>query len=294
MKQWAINTLVVAALTAALVYLFYDPVSDRAVGDGVVVRGQPAADTPGDDLVGGPTVALPPPAPASGAAGTALDAPRPATGLDPMLVMGRGEFSESQIQAYNERHVLPFNPEVGQDCRERPDVQFPGEYYTTCETLRERPPHPYERLPDGELRDLAVHDAVASLLLGERSTVEQERVYWHLRAAALAEKTGPLMRLAERRYGAPYRMASVAGSVAPVPDTDAMVTRLALETVAARLGDPRANPQRRRQELIDATAGQAQPALERVDALVTEFLEHMAEVQRQVTGSIQVREVIDV
>ena len=160
--------------------------------------------------------------------------PRAKTGLDPMLVMGRGEFTDRQIEAYNERHVLPFNPEVGQRCQELPDPQFPGQYYRSCQTLRERAPHAYEALPDAELRDLAVHDATASMVLAERASAEQERVYWHLRAAALAEKTGPLMRLAERRYGAPYRLETVAGSMQTVPDTHAMVTRLRAPTTLNR------------------------------------------------------------
>ena len=212
---------------------------------------------------------------------------------DPMLVMALGNFTDAEIDAYNELHVLPFNPAIGNDCQELPDPQFADRFYTACKTLRERPEHPYHELAEEELRFLAVHDAVAALVLGRRTLGEEERLYWYLRAAALAEKSGPLMALAERRYGSGFKLQAVDGQMTRVPQTDAMVTRLALETVADKLGDPRAEPERWRQNLLNAAGDESVGAIARADALVAEFLGHMADAQRRVTGSVQVQEIID-
>ena len=297
MKRIYVNAFGVAVLSVTFVYLWSDPLAEYGSA-----HGQPSPaevkDHPGSQR----RPAVPPaadataPAPRSDRAQRAdLTAIKHRLGVtyDPMLVMGLGDFTDAEIDAYNELHVLPFNPAVGEDCRELPDPQFPGQDFQTCKTLRERPEHPYNDLADEDLRYLAVHEPVASLLLGRRALAEEERLYWHLRAAALAEKSGPLLALAERRYGSAYGLQAVAGQVTPVAQPEAMITRLALETVAGKLGDPRANPQRWREALLRAAGEQSAEALARADGLVMEFLTSMADAQRRVTGSVQIQEIID-
>jgi hypothetical protein len=78
-----------------------------------------------------------------------------------------------------------------------------------------------------------------------------------------------------------------------VPQPDAMVKRLALETVASKLGDPRARPERWRESLLAVSGEQSKGAVQRAEALVVEILDSMADAQRRVTGSVQVQEIID-
>lgn len=300
MKGFVLHALVVVVVAAAFVYLLYEPPAQGGAtasldSTGVAVQAQAnAAQTrrdaePANTPHAGSQLATEP------ALGVDFEAIKRRFGVtyDPMLVMALGDFTDAEIDAYNELHVLPFNPAVGNDCQELPDPQFDDRYYTTCKTVRERPEHPYHELAEEELRFLAVHDAVAALVLGRRTLGEEERLYWYLRAAALAEKSGPLMALAERRYGSGVRLQTVDGQMTRVAQPEAMVTRLALETVAGKLGDPRARPERWRQNLVNAVGDQSASAITRADALVAEFLGHMADAQRRVTGSVQVQEIID-
>ena len=124
-------------------------------------------------------------------------------GVDPMIVFGLEDFSDEQIAAYNELHVIPFNPAVGKLCDQTPDPQFPGMDFEIerCETVRERPSHPYTQLDDEALQALAETDAAAALVLGMRVVGDDEaRNRWYLRASALSGKSGPIMALANRRY----------------------------------------------------------------------------------------------
>ncbi|NIP13856.1 MAG: hypothetical protein GWM88_03550 [Pseudomonadales bacterium] len=214
-------------------------------------------------------------------------------GFDPMLVTGLGEFTDEEIERYNRLHVLPFNPAIGRDCQDRPDPQFPERSYTSCTTVRERPAHPYGELDDEALLSLAEHDAAAALMLGRRVAGEDERLYWHLRAAALSEKSGPLMSLAERRYRAGTDLRLAGGELRRVPRPDRLATGVALDTVAGLMGDPRANPDRWRQRLRALAPGGYPTYLAQADALVIEFLGAMARTQREITGSVQMQEIID-
>ncbi len=210
-----------------------------------------------------------------------------------MLVTGLGRFTEEEIARYDRLHVLPFNPAVGRDCEDRPDPQLPGHSYTRCTTERERPAHPYGELDDEALLSLAEHDAVAALMLGRRVVGEDERLYWHLRAAALSEKSGPLMALAEQRYGVAFDLRLVDGELRRVPRPDRIATRAALDAVAGRMGDPRANPERWRQMIRSLSPDHYPAYLGQTDALVAEFLGAMASTQREITGSVQIQEIID-
>jgi hypothetical protein len=213
--------------------------------------------------------------------------------FDPMLVTGLGRFTEEEIARYNRLHLLPFNPAIGRSCEDRPDPDFPGRSYTRCTTEREHPAHPYGELDEEALLSLAEHDAVAALMLGRRVAGEDERLYWYLRAAALSEKSGPLMALAEQRYATAMDLRVVDGKLRRVPRPDRMAVRVALDTVAGRMGDPRANPERWRVVLRSLAADRAPTYLAQADALVAEFLGAMARTQREITGSVQIQEIID-
>ena len=318
MKRIVLYVSAVVSFSAAFVYLLHDPVNGRVAPALASARGDVAVSSSGGRI---PSAAVrsedahapvdsvdrEPHGPAqdvSGQAATEPDAARKGVDFeaikqrhgvtyDPMLVMGLGDFTDEEIDAYNELHVLPFNPAVGNDCQELPDPQFTDRFHKTCKTVRERAEHPYHDLAESELRYLAMHDAAAALVLGRRSVGEEERLYWYLRAAALSEKSGPLMALAERRYGSAHKLQTVDGRVVPVPQPDAMVKRLALETVASKLGDPRARPERWRESLLRVSGEQSKGAVQRADALVVEILDYMADAQRRVTGSVQVQEIID-
>jgi hypothetical protein len=214
-------------------------------------------------------------------------------GFDPMLVTGLGEFTEEEIARYNRLHLLPFNPVIGRSCEDRPDPDFPGRSYTRCTTERVQPGHPYGELDDEALLSLAEHDAVAALMLGRRVAGEDERLYWYLRAAALSEKSGPLMALAEQRYTTAMDLRVVEGKLRRVPRPDRVAIRLALDTVAGRMGDPRANPDRWREVILSLAEDRAPTYLAQADALVAEFLGAMARTQREITGSVQIQEIID-
>ncbi len=213
-------------------------------------------------------------------------------GVDPMIVFALESFSDEQIAAYNELHVIPFNPAIGKLCERQPDPQFPGMdlEMARCETIRERPPHPYMALSDDELQVLAETDPAAAEIMGMRVVGDDaERNRWYLRAAALSGKSGPILALANRRYSntLTYKR-SVEGLLEPVTDVVAVRYRAVLETIAARMGDPRANPSYWR-SLLTPDVGEGQ-AVER-DA--TEIMQQMARIQREVTGSTQMWELID-
>ena len=216
-------------------------------------------------------------------------------GVDPMIVFGLETFSDEQIAAYNELHVIPFNPAVGKLCDQTPDPQLPGMGFEIerCETLRERPSHPYTQLDDEALQTLAEADAAAALVMGMREVGDDEaRNRWYLRAAALSGKSGPVMALANRRYAsAQWYKHSAEGQLDLVGDVERVRYRAVLETIAGRMGDPRANPAHWRSLLIQQTGETASAdAIER-DALA--IMGQMARIQRDITGSTQMWELIN-
>lgn len=210
-----------------------------------------------------------------------------------MLVMALGDFSDEEIARYNDLHILPFNRAVGQDCQQLPDPSLFNQSYTVCETVRERPEHPYSQLGTEALMELAVHDQVAALMLGRRVKREEERLYWYLRAAALSEKSGPLMSLAENRYNAPVKLQTVDGVQRAVAQPEQLAVRIALHTVAQKMGDPRAIPAYWQHRLRELAPRSTDIYLAQASSLTDEFLQTMAEIQRQITGSVQMQEIID-
>jgi hypothetical protein len=218
--------------------------------------------------------------------------PPPRGDFDPMLVMAMGDFSDEEIARYNDLHIVPFNKAIGQECEDLPHPNFVDRTYNVCKTTREFPEHPYGDLNDQALLELAVTDATAALFLGRRVKQEQERLRWYLRAAALSEKSGPLMSLAENRYNSVHALKTVDGELRSVAKFDSVATRIALDTVAQKMGDPRANPGRWQQALREVAGDKAAIYLGRADVLVVKFLESMAHTQRDITGSIQILQLL--
>ncbi|MFP6815347.1 MAG: hypothetical protein VB949_06730 [Pseudomonadales bacterium] len=220
--------------------------------------------------------------------------PQPPVGdFDPMLVMALGDFSDEEIARYNDLHILPFNRAVGQECEERPHPNFIDRTYTACKTVREYPEHPYAELNTQALIELAVHDEVAALILGRRAKQEERRLSWYLRAAALSGRSGPLMSLGENRYNQTHQLKTVGGEFQPVAQPHSIAIRIALETVAKKMGDPRANPESWQQALRDLALSDGAVYQARADELTEELLETMARTQREITGSIQMQQIID-
>jgi|GEM_PF-1645476 len=216
-------------------------------------------------------------------------------GYDPMLVMALGDFTDEQIDVYNAHHIIPFNPAIGRDCEERPDPYLQDQSYTSCKTVRESLAHPYNDLDQQALIDLAAMDAAAALILGRRTTDETERLKWYLRATALSEKSGPLLALAERRYSSPFEIKTVDDVVAQVPKPDILIKRIALETVAAKLGDPRAKPDKWIEVLKTLEGGaHTQKALHQADKTARDYIKTMADIQRETTGSVSMGGLLDV
>lgn len=163
---------------------------------------------------------------------------------DPMLIMALGDYTDEEIDSYNELHILPFNPVVGRECQSLPDAQLIGQTVTKCTTIREYDEHPYNQLDIEALTNLAVTDAVAALVLGRHETDEDMRLAWYLRATALSEKPGEIMSLAERRYSSAFELKGNGHTLERVARPKNIIKRLALETVADKLGDPRAKPEK--------------------------------------------------
>jgi len=210
---------------------------------------------------------------------------------DPMIVMGVGDFSDAEIDAYNELHIIPFNRAVDKVCTKEVNPYLPGEFATRCQTIRERLPHPYEEMELGQLRELARSDATAALIMGRRALDSNERVEWYLRASALSGKTGPLIALGERQYTGPLvKEGASRGSKDPTH----LIMRLALETAAAKLGDPRANTVRWQHALEEVAGERYEEAKSKAEHLAVRMLNRMAQIQQEVTGSTQVREALDV
>lgn len=79
---------------------------------------------------------------------------------DPMILTALGDFTDDEIDAYNALHIQPFNRAIGQVCTEIPVEGAPDTFGRQCQTLRERPPHPFEELSSDDLQELAVDNAV--------------------------------------------------------------------------------------------------------------------------------------
>lgn len=189
---------------------------------------------------------------------------------DPMIMYSIDyQFSDEEIAAYNALHIMPFNRVTQFDCpsdgeyqerasmrwekivRNENDGKPPLVVEPICNLIYERPLHSYHSLPLVQLEALAYDDALAALYMGLRSPRHYKSVHddeddartaWFLRAAALSEKTGPLMTLINLRYSTPV-------------DANELMQRAAIEMVAKTMGDPRANPDKWRNQLEKELSG---------------------------------------
>lgn len=215
------------------------------------------------------------------------------THYDPMIVVARGEFSDAEIAAYDDLHILPFNRVTGENCTEEQSVYAPNVFGTVCEISRERPPHPYELLDSDALISLSDHDSVAALMLGKRTRDDEERIKYYLRAVALSDKPGPLLSLAEKQYSSYIEPVTTEEQYTLVGHPDILVKRLALETLAERMGDPRANPDRWRKNVEDQAFVDPNKIFAEANQLTEDWLANMRDIQQSVTGSMQMQDILE-
>jgi len=206
---------------------------------------------------------------------------------DPMVFFTRPfyKFTDKEITAYNELHVIEFNQVSGwENC--------PGtaneESCVVWKYLR----HPYYELNDEELTDLAETDAAAAVILGKRLysvktglTPEHEvtRMNWFLRAVALSGKSGPLIELGQEKYNTLY--------VDGEPMQSEIAIRIALEDIAQRLRDPRAEPSRWNKALSEMP--DYEKWLDHANEAEGVFINQMASIQETVTGSDQIARIFE-
>jgi hypothetical protein len=148
-----------------------------------------------------------------------------------MINYGLGNFSDEQIAVYDELHILSFNPKVGEECNEVQNNYAPEIPATACRYIYQRPNYPYANRESEALETLAEYDAVAALIMARRSTNEDERINWYLRAAAISEKSGPIMALANLRYNAITVIKPIEKKMVTHPAVDMMTKRIALEII---------------------------------------------------------------
>ena len=220
--------------------------------------------------------------------------------IDPMLVRwnGEGGFTAEEIAAFNKLHVVPFNPKIAQECgpnqpRQRFDREgsIPDDLIEGCTEHFAYPEHPYASLSLEDLMSMAETDAVAAVFAARHSDVQEERIGLALHAAALSEKSGPILEMATREFGS---VETVIDGKDAVSSFDA-VQRIIFEKVAEILRDPRANPDEWTHYIdgIAVTPEEKQALLEAIDRRAKQVLESMADIQRDLTGSTHIRELID-
>ena len=219
---------------------------------------------------------------------------------DPMILGFDFVFTEAEIAAYNRLHIVPFNTVIDETCHYETSHEHPGEA-KVCNWVRQFPEHPYASLTDDELESMSGSDGVAALFLGDRTKNELQRTTLYLQATALSEKVGTILELSEKHYSSDPVGMGVDGrgreDINVDYPQDAVRTASAkyvLETLAARLGDPRARPERWENYLNAALKEEAPSTTKKLDAQTTSMLQFMATVQREVTGSTQIQEMLDI
>ncbi len=220
-------------------------------------------------------------------------------GIDQMLLRAnvKVEYSEAEIAAFNKLHVVEFNPTTQSVCNEEPSKYTTTGFIEICHGVRAYPDHPYESMSVDELMNLAEADAAAAVFISKKAETVEERIGFALRAAALSGKPGPLLATAAKEFTT--RNSQFGGEThghaadETVPKT--VITRLILETVAQKMGDPRANPDAWKKYIDDfaKTEEDRNAVLEVIQKGARSAMEHMAETQREITGSTQMRELLD-
>jgi hypothetical protein len=217
-------------------------------------------------------------------------------GLDLMLHRGNGDepYSAEEIAAFNKLHVIAFNPLRSKVCHEN---EYEWGYMTSCTPIRERPDHPYASMDYEQLHELAESDAAAAVFASRKAERIEDRLGMALRAAALSGKPGPILATAAKEYVTPLRAYTEDNKIASRRDTvpSTVVGRIILESVAQKMGDPRANPDAWHKHIDDfaKTQDQKEKVLEAINRAARQAMEGMALIQQEVTGSTQVRELLD-
>ena len=220
-------------------------------------------------------------------------------GIDQMLLRAnvKVDYSEAEIAAFNKLHVVEFNPTIQSVCNEEISKYTTTGFIEICHGVRAYPDHPYESMSVDELMDLAEADAAAAVFISKKAETVEERVGFALRAAALSGKPGPLLATAAKEFTT--RSSQFGGKThgqaayETVPKT--VITKLILESLAQKMGDPRANPDAWKKYIDDfaKTEEDRNAVLEGIQEGVRSAMEHMAETQREITGSTQMRELLD-
>ena len=226
-------------------------------------------------------------------------ASRSGLGVDAMLLQlkVKAEYSPQEIAAYNKLHVIAFNPVTQEVCHEVENENYVTGFVTHCSGVREYPDHPYESMSVDELMGLAEADAAAAVFISKKAETVEERIGFAFRAAALSGKPGPLLATAVLDLGTRDSQfgGETHGQAADETVPTTVITRLILEIVAQELGDPRANPDEWKKYIDDfaKTEEDRNAVLEAIQEGVRSAMEHMAETQREITGSTQMRELLD-
>jgi hypothetical protein len=220
-------------------------------------------------------------------------------GIDQMLlrVHGTEEYSPEEVAAFNKLHVIAFNPVTHDVCHEKENEYFVDGFATICDDVKERPDHPYASMDYEQLHELAESDAAAAVFASRKAERIEDRLGMALRAAALSGKPGPILATAAKEYVTPLRAYTEDNKIASRRDTvpSTVVGRIILESVAQKMGDPRANPDAWHKHIDDfaKTQDQKEKVLEAINRAARQAMESMALIQQEVTGSTQVRELLD-
>lgn len=220
-------------------------------------------------------------------------------GIDQMLlrVHGTEKYSPEEVAAFNKLHVIAFNPVTHDVCHEKENENFVDGFVTICHGAKERPDHPYASMDYEQLHELAESDAAAAVFASRKAERIEDRLGMALRAAALSGKPGPILATAKKEYITRLRAYTEDNKIASrkktVPST--VVGRIILESVAQKMGDPRANPDAWHKHIDDfaETQDQKEKVLEAINKATHQAMESMALIQQEVTGSTQVRELLD-
>ena len=220
-------------------------------------------------------------------------------GIDQMLLRLNVavDYSDAEIAAFNKLHVVAFNLTIQEVCNEEIAEHTTTGFITICRGVKAYPDHPYKSMSVDELMGLAEADAAAAVFISKKAETVEERIGFALRASALSGKPGPILATAVKEFTTPDSQSGGLkhGQAAykTVPKT--VFTRLILESVAQKMGDPRANPDAWSKHINDfaKTEEERNAVLESIQKGARSAMEHMAETQRNITGSTQMQELLD-
>lgn len=220
-------------------------------------------------------------------------------GIDQMLLRFNveAEYSPAEIAAFNKLHVIEFNPTTQSICREVESEQAVGGFITICEGIKERPEHPYARMDYEDLFELAEADAAAAVFASRKAERIEDRMGMALRAAALSGKPGPVLYTAAKEFTTPNSKfdGTDHGRATTRTEPATVISRIILESVAQRMGDPRADPDLWKIYVDDfaKTPEEQEQILKLVQEATRDAMEGMAQIQQEITGSTQVRGLLD-